>query len=109
MKRAHARRLYGGSIGHRIGERHAELDHIGSGGRQRLRDRKRSLGIGIARRDEGHQRGAAFALERGEAFVDAGGHAEFLFDSSSLRFSSRSAAMRTFAVPSIRQMLMPAK
>ena len=30
--------------------------------------------IGIARHGERHQRGAAFALQRGEAFVDAGGH-----------------------------------
>ena len=32
-------------------------------------------GVRIAGHQEGHQRGAAFGLERGEALVDAGGHA----------------------------------
>ena len=32
-------------------------------------------GVRIAGHQEGHQRGAAFGLQRGEAFIDAGGHA----------------------------------
>ena len=37
-------------------------------------DRERGLGVGIARGEEGHQRGAAFALQLGEAAIDARGH-----------------------------------
>ncbi len=109
IERAQARRLHGRAVGHRVGEGHAELDHVGARRRQRLGDRERRLGVGVARGDERHQRGAAFRLQRGEALLDTRAHADFLLRSSSLRFSARIAAMRTFAVPSIRQMLMPMK
>ena len=42
--------------------------------RQGLGDGERRFVVGIARHDEGHQRGAAFGLQRGEAPVDAGAH-----------------------------------
>ena len=106
---AQARRLHGGAVCHRVGERHAELDHVGTRRRQRLGDRQGGLGVRVACGDERHQRGAALRLQRGEALLNTRAHAEFLLASSDLRFSARSAAMRTFAVPSIRQMLMPTK
>ena len=70
LERALRRRLDRGAVRHRIGERHAELDHVGAGRRQRLEDRERGLGIGIAGGEEGHQRGAALALQIGKAVVD---------------------------------------
>ena len=75
LERAQARGLDRRPIGHRIGEGHAELDHVGAGRRQRLQDRERSRKIGIAGHDEGHQRGAALAGEFGKASFDAAGHA----------------------------------
>ena len=74
VERAQAAGLDRRAVRHRIGERHAELDHVGAGLGQRLQDRERGLGVGIARHREGDQRGAAFALQVGEALVDAGGH-----------------------------------
>jgi len=57
-------------VGHGIGEGHAELDHIGAGAGQRLHQSERGRGIGIARRDEGHEPGAARGLELGEALIE---------------------------------------
>ena len=75
VERAQARGLDRRPVGHRIGERHAELDHVGAGLRQRLEDReRRSRQSGSPAMSEGDERGAAFALQLGEARVDAGGH-----------------------------------
>ena len=65
-------------VRHRIGERHAKLDQVGAGLRQRLDDGERGLVVRVAGHDEGHQRGAAFVPERGKAAIDAGGHRALL-------------------------------
>ncbi len=74
MKRTQARRLDRRSVRHRIGERHAELDHVGASFRQCLEDGKRRRRVGIARHGEGDEGGAAFLAERGEAAIHAFGH-----------------------------------
>ena len=61
-ERAQAGGLDRRPVRHRIGKRHAELDDIGAGLRQRLEDRQRGVVIRIAGHDEGHERGAAFRL-----------------------------------------------
>ena len=74
VERAQAAGLDRRAVRHRIGERHAELDHVGAGLGQRLQDFQRGLGVGIAGHREGDERGAAFAFQVREALVDAGGH-----------------------------------
>ena len=74
IERAQSGRLHRRPVRHRIGERHAELDHVGARSGQRLDDRERGRLVGIARHQERHQRGAAFGFQRGKARVDAGGH-----------------------------------
>src|SRR5690606_31053701 len=73
LERAQTGSLDSGSIGHRIGERHAELDNVGSGLGQRLHDRQRCLEIGIATHEIGDQCRAIFLPQAGEKRVDAGG------------------------------------
>ena len=63
--------LDGGAIGHRIGERHADLDDVGAGAASAVEDRRRGRDVGIARRHEGDQRGAAFGGAGGEAGGEA--------------------------------------
>jgi hypothetical protein len=58
------------AVGHGIGERHAELDQIGTGSRQAEQDLLRRGVVRIAGRDERHQRLATLLSERGEAAVD---------------------------------------
>ena len=54
LESAQARGLDRRPVGHRIGERHAELDHVGAGaGRPAKVDR--GLAVGIARADEGDE------------------------------------------------------
>ena len=105
VERAQAGGLDRRTVGHRIGERHAEFDHVGAGLRQRLEDRERGLAVGIARHGEGHERGAAFARQLGEAGFDAGGHfLRILPGSTSGSVSwlrSRISAMRMLTVPSM--------
>src|SRR5581483_9905992 len=67
-------RLDGGAVGHRIAERHAKLDHIGTGAGQRAQNRRGSPRIGVARGDEGDECGTALASQRGETAVNAGCH-----------------------------------
>ena len=74
LERAHARGLDRRAVGHRIGERHADLDHVGAGRRQCFDDGERRVVVRVARHGERHQRGAAFLLQRGEAAIDARGH-----------------------------------
>ena len=73
-QRAQAGRLDRRAVRHRIGEGHAELDHVGAGGGQRAQDVERGGPVGIARHDEGDEAGAALGLQGGEAAGDAGVH-----------------------------------
>ena len=68
-QRAQARRLDGGAVGHRVGEGHAEFDHVGAGAWQSLHHRERAFVIGIAGHHEGDQRGAAGGFEGSETGV----------------------------------------
>ena len=63
--------LDGGTVGHRIGEGHAELDHVGAAVGKRLEDGERGCIIGVAGGDEGDEAGAARRAERAEAPIDA--------------------------------------
>ena len=85
LEGALARRLDGGAVRHRIGERHAELDEVGPRRRQSLEEGERGRSIRIARGDEGDETGAALGLEGGEAVLDAafGGERHSLAPSSS--------------------------
>ena len=53
------RRLDDRAVGHRIGERHAEFDDVGTGPRQSLQQRGRGRVVGVTRRDEGNETGPA--------------------------------------------------
>jgi len=53
---------------------HADLDHVRPGLRQRVDDRERGGGIGVAGHQEGDEGRSALPLQLGEARVDAGGH-----------------------------------
>ena len=57
-------------IGHRIGERHADLDDVGTRRRQALEDRLKHARLRIAAADEGDEAGAAFVAQRLEAPVE---------------------------------------
>ena len=63
--------LDGRAVGHRIGERHAELDHVGAGRDQRVHRRHGRLQRGIAGGQERDQRLAAGGLQLLELGVDA--------------------------------------
>ena len=63
--------LDGRAIGHRVGEGHAQLDHIGAGGRQALEDRQRGVIAGVASGDEGHQGGAVLFFKLRKAGLQA--------------------------------------
>ena len=78
MKRAQACGLDRGTIGHWVRERHAELDHVGAGLRQRLEDCERRGFVGIARHGEGYKRGAAIFAQRGKAPIHPFGHRALL-------------------------------
>ncbi|MCY1449572.1 hypothetical protein D9M71_663190 [compost metagenome] len=55
------------AVGHRVGERHAQLDHVGASSRQAFEDLQRGIVARVAGGDEGDQCGAAFGLQFGEA------------------------------------------
>ena len=74
LQRAQSRRLNRGTVRHRIGKRHADLDDVGAGLRQRLEDVERRFGIGIAGHQEGDECRAALFGEVGKSCVDTGGH-----------------------------------
>jgi len=59
------------AVGHRIGERHAELDEVGAGIGQPLQDLVAGREVGIAGGDVGDQAGALVGREPGEALGDA--------------------------------------
>ena len=63
--------LDGRAVGHRVGERHAQLDHVGAGLDQRVHHRHGGIERGITGGDERNQGLAAPGLECGEAGVDA--------------------------------------
>src|SRR4029077_3011784 len=71
LERALTGKLDRGAVGHRIGERHAELDQVGTGAGQTLQDLVADVDIGIAGADIGHETGALVGLELGEASGDA--------------------------------------
>jgi hypothetical protein len=70
-QRADIGELDGRTVGHRVGEGHAQLDHVGAGVRQALENLQGSLVVGVTGGDEGDQRGAVFLLEFGETVVQA--------------------------------------
>ncbi|MNY09779.1 hypothetical protein D3C86_1427160 [compost metagenome] len=59
------------TIGHWIGEGHAQLDHIGASRRQAFEDRQRGVVARVASGDEGHQGGAVLFLEFGKTCLQA--------------------------------------
>ena len=59
------------AVRHRIGERHAELDHVGARRDQRVHDRQRQRERRIADGDVGDQRRAAGGAQLRERGVDA--------------------------------------
>ena len=65
--------LNGRTVGHRIGEGHAELDDIRARLGQPCKDLETGLGVGIARHDIGHEARAAFTRKICEAAFDSTG------------------------------------
>jgi hypothetical protein len=65
------RPLDDGPVGHRIGERDAELEDVGAAGDERMQDAGGGCERGIADRDVRDQRGAPAGAQRGERGVDA--------------------------------------
>ncbi|MNG02378.1 hypothetical protein D3C84_854040 [compost metagenome] len=64
------RQLDGHAVGHRIGERHAQLDDVGASSRQAFENRQRGIVARVAGGDEGDQCRTAFGLQFGEALFD---------------------------------------
>jgi len=69
-----ARHLHARAIGHRIGERHPQLDDVGTGGRQRFEDRLCGGEVGVARHYESDEGRTALGPDGREAVGDAVGH-----------------------------------
>ena len=67
LQRAQAGGLDRRAVGHRIGERHADLDEIGAGFRQPLDEARRGRAVGIAGGQKGDEPGAALLAQGGEA------------------------------------------
>ena len=63
------------AVGHRVGEGHADLDHVGPGGGQGLQDVERGRKVRVARHHKGHESGPPLGLQGGKTGVDTGGHA----------------------------------
>ena len=77
LERALARELDRRAIGHRIGERHAELDDVGAGAGQRREDLPGwSSRSGSPAMMIGDERRAVLGGAGGETIGDAGGHLE---------------------------------
>jgi hypothetical protein len=74
LERAQARGLDRRAVGHRVGEGHSELDHIGSRLRQSFGNGERGIVVRIACHDESHQRGTAFFFQGSEALLDSRVH-----------------------------------
>ncbi|MOA33814.1 hypothetical protein D3C78_1551440 [compost metagenome] len=70
------------AVGHRVGERHAQLDDIGTCRRQALEDRQRGVVVRVASRDESHQGGAVLFLEFGKTGLQAAHQCFSCFDCS---------------------------
>jgi len=64
--------LDGRAIGHRVGERHAQFDHIGAGIDQCMHDRHGGLQRGITGSDEGNQRLALLLAQSLETGIESG-------------------------------------
>ena len=74
LERAMAGGLDRRTVRHRVSERHAKLDHVGAGVRQRFDNRERGVRIRIASHHERHQRRAPRALQVFKSSVDARRH-----------------------------------
>jgi len=102
LERAQAAGLDRRAVGHRIGERHAKLDHVGARFRSAFRISSDVFCIRIARHREGDERGAAFALQVREALIDAGGHLRLR------RWDRRGAAFLTaLRISAVRMLMVP--
>ena len=71
VERALAGALDRRAVGHGVGERHAELDHVDAGGGEAAEDGERGVVVGVAGHDEGDEGLAARGRERGEPCFDA--------------------------------------
>ena len=65
--------LDGWAVGHGVGERHSQFDHVRASAGQRPHDFQRDLGGWVARRHKGDKPSPAFAFQAGEPRVNAGG------------------------------------
>jgi hypothetical protein len=74
LERAQSRSLDGGTIRHRIRERHAELDDVGARLGQGLEDGQRGCTIGVTRGHEGDERRAVLRAAPIEPSGEAGRH-----------------------------------
>ena len=63
LERALGSALYGRTVRHRIGERHAQFDHVRTGFHQRVQQRHGKFRIRVARGEERDQRLALVLLE----------------------------------------------
>ena len=68
---AQAGGLDGRAVGHRIGERHAELDDVRAGRWESAQDLEGRVGVGISRHDEGDERGPTLGGKPLESAVNA--------------------------------------
>src|SRR5690606_10197878 len=55
------------AVGHRVGEGHAQLDHVGTGGRQALEDGQGGVVVRVAGGDEGDQGGTVLLFQLGKS------------------------------------------
>ncbi len=71
FQRADVGQLNRRAVGHRVGEGHAQLDHVGAGRRQTLEDRQRGVITRVAGGDEGHQGRAVLFFQLRKAGLQA--------------------------------------
>ncbi|MCY1170400.1 hypothetical protein D9M73_104690 [compost metagenome] len=90
-----------GAIGHRIGERHAQFDHVRTAFDKGVEDGGGGVRRRIARGDEGDERGMAFGKGVGEA-----GHSESLRSTTRIRAGPTGCA--TCSSPSSTETPSPA-
>ncbi len=72
FERALGSTLYRRTVRHRVGERHAQFDHVRTGFHQRMQQRNGQFRIGITRRDERDQRLALALPELVESRIECG-------------------------------------
>ena len=66
LERALTRTLNDRPVGHRIGERHPELDDVGAGLDHRMHQRQRGIRAGVAGSDKWNQGLTALITQRGK-------------------------------------------